>query len=175
MTDLVTGPALATAPAFLADPRVQRAIQLVWHEAALLDAKDYEAWAELYTDDALYVVPIERDTDDFARLAEHDLRRQADAADARRPDRRGLLALRRRRRPDRAHRLPVHRHRPSPTPRSGCARRRCSCRSSATSTPSWVPSSTTSSSSPTSGDRIGGKVIRLLNSDASVNASGYLL
>lgn len=48
------------------DPRVLRAIQLVWQEAALLDAKDYHTWESLYTDDALYVVPIDPDTDDFA-------------------------------------------------------------------------------------------------------------
>ncbi|GAA3706170.1 aromatic-ring-hydroxylating dioxygenase subunit beta [Gordonia hankookensis] len=47
------------------DTRVLRAIQLVWHEAALLDAKDYAAWESMYTDDALYVIPIDPDTDDF--------------------------------------------------------------------------------------------------------------
>ncbi|WP_227997067.1 aromatic-ring-hydroxylating dioxygenase subunit beta [Nocardia australiensis] len=48
------------------DPRVLRAIQLVWHEATLLDAKDYRTWEALYTDDAYYVIPIDPDTDDFA-------------------------------------------------------------------------------------------------------------
>lgn len=48
------------------DTRVLRAIQLVWQEAALLDAKDYKAWEALYTDDAYYVVPIDPDTEDFA-------------------------------------------------------------------------------------------------------------
>lgn len=48
------------------DPRVLRAIQLVWKEAALLDAKNYRAWEELYTDDAHYVIPIDPDTSDFA-------------------------------------------------------------------------------------------------------------
>lgn len=47
------------------DTRVLRAIQLVWQEAALLDAKDYLAWESMYTDDALYVVPIDPDTDDY--------------------------------------------------------------------------------------------------------------
>lgn len=48
------------------DPRVLRAIQLVWQEAALLDAKDYRTWEAMYTDDAYYVVPIDPDTNDFA-------------------------------------------------------------------------------------------------------------
>lgn len=48
------------------DPRVLRAIQLVWQEATLLDAKDYRTWESMYTDDAYYVVPIDPDTDDFA-------------------------------------------------------------------------------------------------------------
>lgn len=51
---------------FLADPRVQRAIELIWHEAALLDAKSYEDWNDLYTEDGIYVLPIEAEGDDFA-------------------------------------------------------------------------------------------------------------
>ncbi|RLY93817.1 hypothetical protein EAE32_00775 [Kocuria tytonicola] len=49
----------------LADPRIQRAIELVWREAALLDAKDYPTWEQLYTDEAIYVIPIDPETDDF--------------------------------------------------------------------------------------------------------------
>ncbi|MFW0794844.1 aromatic-ring-hydroxylating dioxygenase subunit beta [Gordonia sp. CPCC 205515] len=48
------------------DTRVMRAIQLIWKEAAILDAKDYPAWEEMFTDDGLYVIPIDPDTDDFA-------------------------------------------------------------------------------------------------------------
>ncbi|WP_432557855.1 aromatic-ring-hydroxylating dioxygenase subunit beta [Granulicoccus sp. GXG6511] len=51
---------------WLGDERVQRAITLIWHEAALLDAKDYLAWQELYTPEAIYVIPIDPDTEDFA-------------------------------------------------------------------------------------------------------------
>src|SRR5699024_672863 len=47
------------------DPRVLRAIELVWHEAALLDEKNYPAWEELFTDDGYYVIPIDPDTTDF--------------------------------------------------------------------------------------------------------------
>ena len=50
---------------FLNDERVQRAIQLVWHEAALLDRKDYPAWENLFTDDGLYIVPVDPETEDF--------------------------------------------------------------------------------------------------------------
>ena len=47
------------------DPRVLRAIELIWREAALLDAKDYLQWESMYTDDARYVVPIDPNTEDF--------------------------------------------------------------------------------------------------------------
>lgn len=55
MTELLT----------FSDPRVLRAIQLIWKEATLLDAKDYKAWESMYTDDARYVIPIDPDTEDF--------------------------------------------------------------------------------------------------------------
>ena len=47
------------------DPRVLRAIELIWREAALLDAKDYRTWEAMYADEAKYVIPIDSDTDDF--------------------------------------------------------------------------------------------------------------
>ncbi|MDI2027125.1 aromatic-ring-hydroxylating dioxygenase subunit beta [Saccharopolyspora sp. TS4A08] len=47
------------------DARVTRAIALVWREAELLDRKDYAAWQELYADDGIYVVPIDRDAEEF--------------------------------------------------------------------------------------------------------------
>jgi len=47
------------------DPRVLRAIQLVWKEAAALDAKDYQSWEAMYTDDGYYVIPIDPETTDF--------------------------------------------------------------------------------------------------------------
>jgi 3-phenylpropionate/cinnamic acid dioxygenase small subunit len=50
----------------LTDPRVVRAIQLVWHEADLLDRKRYDEWQGLYSEDGLYVVPIDPETEDFA-------------------------------------------------------------------------------------------------------------
>lgn len=43
-----------------------RAVELVWHEAELLDDKQYEAWEQLYTDDAMYVIPIDQEGDDHA-------------------------------------------------------------------------------------------------------------
>lgn len=50
---------------FLNDERVLRALQIIWHEAALLDRKDYPAWEGLFSDDAYYVIPIDPDTNDF--------------------------------------------------------------------------------------------------------------
>ncbi|MCV9996098.1 hypothetical protein OIU93_17595 [Paeniglutamicibacter sp. ZC-3] len=49
----------------LLDPLVSKAIALIWHEATLLDAKDYVAWEGLWTPDGKYVIPIDPDTDDF--------------------------------------------------------------------------------------------------------------
>lgn len=49
----------------LTDARVVRAIQLVWHEADLLDRKEYVAWNGLYAEDGVYVVPVDPATEDF--------------------------------------------------------------------------------------------------------------
>jgi 3-phenylpropionate/cinnamic acid dioxygenase small subunit len=49
----------------LLDPLVAKAIALIWHEATLLDAKDYVAWEGLWTPGGTYVIPIDPDTDDF--------------------------------------------------------------------------------------------------------------
>ncbi|WP_216897527.1 aromatic-ring-hydroxylating dioxygenase subunit beta [Nocardia alni] len=62
----MTEAATATEPISTTDPRVARAIELAWREAELLDRKQYERWNELYTEDGIYVVPIDPGTDDFA-------------------------------------------------------------------------------------------------------------
>lgn len=49
---------LLTTPV-LTDPRVAAAIELVWREAALLDAREYEAWDRLWAPGGLYVIPID--------------------------------------------------------------------------------------------------------------------
>lgn len=49
----------------LSDPRVSRAIELIWLEAQLLDDKDYEAWQTLYTEDAKYIIPVDPGATDF--------------------------------------------------------------------------------------------------------------
>ncbi|NGO47732.1 aromatic-ring-hydroxylating dioxygenase subunit beta [Streptomyces ureilyticus] len=64
MTETLQPPAKPANP-LLADPRVTRAIELVWHEADLLDRKEYETWQELYADDGRYVIPIDPETEDF--------------------------------------------------------------------------------------------------------------
>ncbi|MFD7499181.1 aromatic-ring-hydroxylating dioxygenase subunit beta [Streptomyces sp. NPDC059832] len=56
----------AAPVAALTDSRVVRAIRLVWHEADLLDRKRYEEWQDLYCTDGLYIIPIDAQTDDFA-------------------------------------------------------------------------------------------------------------
>ena len=38
--------------------------QFLYHEARLLDTQQYDAWLELFTDDATYWVPLERDQKD---------------------------------------------------------------------------------------------------------------
>ncbi|GAA4826789.1 aromatic-ring-hydroxylating dioxygenase subunit beta [Saccharopolyspora rosea] len=53
-------------PIPVTDPRVARAVELIWREAELLDRKEYASWNELYAEDAFYVVPIDPETEDFA-------------------------------------------------------------------------------------------------------------
>lgn len=48
------------------DPRVLRAIELVWREATLLDEKNYPAWEELFTEEGMYIIPIDPETTDYA-------------------------------------------------------------------------------------------------------------
>ena len=43
-----------------------QAIEFIWREAELLDSKNYAAWSELWSEDGIYVVPIDPDTTDFA-------------------------------------------------------------------------------------------------------------
>jgi 3-phenylpropionate/cinnamic acid dioxygenase small subunit len=43
-----------------------RALAFIWQEAELLDRKDYAAWGELWSEEGLYIVPIDPDTTDFA-------------------------------------------------------------------------------------------------------------
>lgn len=57
------GPAASEAPSveqIAAMVRQHEVEQLLYLEAALLDAHDYEAWLDLFTDDAHYFMPIRR-------------------------------------------------------------------------------------------------------------------
>lgn len=65
MTTSDAGAGTGIVSPFLADPRVQRAIELVWLEAAILDRKDYPLWEELYSEDGYYIVPVDPETEDF--------------------------------------------------------------------------------------------------------------
>jgi len=64
-TEHGTVPGLELQLGRLTDPRVARAIELIWHEATLLDAKKYEDWERLWTAEGKYVIPIDPDTEDF--------------------------------------------------------------------------------------------------------------
>jgi 3-phenylpropionate/cinnamic acid dioxygenase small subunit len=64
MTDTVASGVVAD-PIPVTDARVARAVELVWREAELLDRKAYHAWDALYTEDSHYVVPIDREAEDF--------------------------------------------------------------------------------------------------------------
>lgn len=41
------------------------AAELIWLEADRLDRYDYKSWLAMWTEEGLYVVPVERDTDDY--------------------------------------------------------------------------------------------------------------
>jgi 3-phenylpropionate/cinnamic acid dioxygenase small subunit len=45
---------------------LQDAVEFIWREADLLDAREYERWLQLWTADGRYVIPIERDVVDYA-------------------------------------------------------------------------------------------------------------
>jgi 3-phenylpropionate/cinnamic acid dioxygenase small subunit len=61
-----TGTAVAVAELPLDDPRALSAVSLIWREAHLLDARRYEEWDGLWAGGGEYVIPIDRDTTDFA-------------------------------------------------------------------------------------------------------------
>lgn len=43
-----------------------RALEFIWREAELLDRKDYAAWGELWNESGFYIIPIDRDSTDYA-------------------------------------------------------------------------------------------------------------
>ncbi|MFC3051992.1 aromatic-ring-hydroxylating dioxygenase subunit beta [Kordiimonas pumila] len=45
---------------------LEEAAALLWQEADLLDHREYDAWLNLWSDDGIYVVPIEKGVEDFA-------------------------------------------------------------------------------------------------------------
>ncbi len=46
--------------------QLSEATALIWQEAELLDRQDYDEWLKVWSDDGLYIIPIEKDCDDFA-------------------------------------------------------------------------------------------------------------
>lgn len=63
-----TAPAMAAETLSIADSRVVRAVEMVWREAAVLDAKEYHQWNALYAEDGIYVIPIDRAAEEFDDL-----------------------------------------------------------------------------------------------------------
>lgn len=49
----------------LSDTRLAIAVQLIWREARLLDQKRYAEWDELWAPGSRYVIPIDPHTEDF--------------------------------------------------------------------------------------------------------------
>lgn len=47
---------------------LQSVSEFMWREAELLDNRKYDEWLRLWEDDGLYIVPIERDADDYANV-----------------------------------------------------------------------------------------------------------
>lgn len=47
-------------------PTFEEAIAFAWAEADMLDRLDYKAWLALWTQSGEYVIPVERDADDYA-------------------------------------------------------------------------------------------------------------
>lgn len=45
---------------------LQDAAEFIWREADILDRCAYEDWLDLWADDGLYIVPIEKDAEDYA-------------------------------------------------------------------------------------------------------------
>ncbi len=45
---------------------LQAASEFLWTEADMLDRRAYDDWLNLWADDGLYIVPIERDVEDYA-------------------------------------------------------------------------------------------------------------
>ncbi|MBP8536658.1 aromatic-ring-hydroxylating dioxygenase subunit beta [Streptomyces sp. MK37H] len=58
--------AVAAAELPLDDPRALAAVSLIWREAHLLDARAYREWDGLWAEGGEYVVPIDRGAVDFA-------------------------------------------------------------------------------------------------------------
>jgi 3-phenylpropionate/cinnamic acid dioxygenase small subunit len=48
------------------DTQASRAIAFIWHEADLLDRKDYAAWGALWDEQGHYIVPIDPAATDYA-------------------------------------------------------------------------------------------------------------
>jgi 3-phenylpropionate/cinnamic acid dioxygenase small subunit len=47
---------------------LDEAIQFVWREADMLDRHDYQPWLKLWTTDGRYIIPVDRETEDYENV-----------------------------------------------------------------------------------------------------------
>ncbi|MAC82490.1 MAG: aromatic-ring-hydroxylating dioxygenase subunit beta [Rhodobacteraceae bacterium] len=50
------------------DVTLQAVTEFLWKEADLLDARDYDTWLALWSEGGHYVIPVEKEGDDFANM-----------------------------------------------------------------------------------------------------------
>lgn len=62
----MTAPIEAMREDITSSPALQDAITFLWAEADLLDRLDYRPWLNLWTAGGKYIIPVERDVDDYA-------------------------------------------------------------------------------------------------------------
>ena len=48
------------------DVKLQDIAEFLWMEADLLDRRDYDTWLDLWTEEGFYVIPVDKEGDDFA-------------------------------------------------------------------------------------------------------------
>ncbi|SEQ82356.1 aromatic-ring-hydroxylating dioxygenase subunit beta [Thalassovita taeanensis] len=47
---------------------LQDVTEFLWHEADLLDRRDYDTWLALWAEGGFYVIPVDKESEDFANL-----------------------------------------------------------------------------------------------------------
>jgi 3-phenylpropionate/cinnamic acid dioxygenase small subunit len=47
---------------------LEAAIAFIWREAEMLDRQDYAPWLKLWTEDGRYIIPVDRNRDDYENV-----------------------------------------------------------------------------------------------------------